>query len=523
MNLTFVDIGQSDGCVIQGALVPRDCRAFWIAWRACQNDDLKKRLSLRKESDGWHVYRRIPLDADPAQPSPPMPYVLRHVSRLLPYQARAVAGLTRAVIDRGIGIDGSDTGLGKSYVALAACRELDLRPGIVCKKAGIAGWSRACAYMGVSPLFIVNWEMARTGNFAYCIRVHHQYEPRWLYHWRMPPGTVLVFDEVHVACNDGTLNNQTWQGHRGTTPCINLSATMADRPVRLSTLFSLLGVCSPQAYRQWLVKRGHFTNMHNELESISTVQDMKAIHHMLYPYYGVRLSYQDRDVRASFPDAVYQVELISLDKMEAAHQNAAYAVMRERVAHFRALGRQADVLTAELRFRQAAELLKAPVLADYARDYVAEGRSVCIFVNFRETLAALAKLLNTRSMIFGDQDRYGLDRERVIADFQGNASRIILCMVDAGGQSIDLHDLAGGHQRISLICPTYNPISLRQVLGRTYRARAKTPPVMKLVYAAGTIEEKVAQTVAAKLDSIDALNRGDLMEPDLFNILGDQP
>jgi hypothetical protein len=43
-------------------------------------------------------------------------------------------------------------------------------------------------------------------------------------------------------------------------------------------------------------------------------------------------------------------------------------------------------------------------------------------------------------------------------------------------------------------------------------------PVLKLVYAAGTIEEKVAQNVNQKLDNISALNDGDLMEPDLFKL-----
>jgi len=38
------------------------------------------------------------------------------------------------------------------------------------------------------------------------------------------------------------------------------------------------------------------------------------------------------------------------------------------------------------------------------------------------------------------------------------------------------------------------------------------------VYAAGTIEEKVAETVNKKLDNIAALNDGDLMEPDLFRL-----
>jgi superfamily II DNA or RNA helicase len=211
--------------------------------------------------------------------------------------------------------------------------------------------------------------------------------------------------------------------------------------------------------------------------------------------------------------------LITMDESLQRTQNRAYTDFVKQAADYKEAGKKhTDSLVAELRYRQSAELLKVPTLAEYAQDYMSEGLSVCIFVNYRATLAALSKVLDTRSLIFGDQDRMKISREDVILDFQSNKSRIILLMSDAGGQSIDLHDLHGGHQRISLICPTYNPITLKQVMGRTHRAKSKTIPIIKLVYSAGTVEEKVAESVAGKLDNIEALNKGDMMEPDIFNI-----
>jgi superfamily II DNA or RNA helicase len=199
-------------------------------------------------------------------------------------------------------------------------------------------------------------------------------------------------------------------------------------------------------------------------------------------------------------------------------QNVAYTKLMEKARQLKEMGKQAELLVADLRYRQHAELLKVRTLAEMAQEYMYEGKSVVIFVNFRETMRYLAEALNTKSLIFGDQERFGIDRDKVVDDFQAGAERIIICMVEAGGQSISLHDTIGGSQRISLICPTYNPISLQQILGRTYRAGSKTIPIMKLVYAAGTVEEKVAETVNRKLDNIAALNDGDLMETDLFHL-----
>jgi superfamily II DNA or RNA helicase len=379
--------------------------------------------------------------------------------------------------------------------------------------------------MGIMPHFVVNWEMARTGNFQPITRTHDEWANKWHYHWPKLKDMLTIFDEVHCASNDSTINNQLWRGMRpdfkNPLPHLALSATLADRPIRLASLFEMLGICNRASYVQWMRSRGSFVNQHQEEESISSVQDMKEINRMLYPRYGTRLSYDDLDVRTFFPECVYQIELVDLGRAEMAATNKAYEKLLAKVNSYKEAGiTQADKLVAALRFRQAAELQKVPILAEYVNDYLSEGLSVIVFVNYRETLAALAQILNTRSLIFGDQESFKLPRQPVIDAFQKNESRLILAMSEAGGQSIDLHDLEGGHRRISLICPTYNPVTLKQVLGRTRRAKSKTTPIMKLFYAAGTVEEKVARAVSLKLDNIEALNKGDMMEPDLFNLLG---
>lgn len=528
MNLTFETIDTLDrsgiACLVQRAAIPTDDnRRFWITWKQVRDHRLKDSVMLRKEGNPlrWYAYRIIP--QDPGLNVGPMPvaYVCRNTRHLLSYQPRAVSAITRSLIDHGSAVDGSSTGLGKTYVGLACCRELNQRPAIICRKAGIAGWMKACRYMDIDPVCIINWESARRG-FRYMHRSQHPFTGRWQYQWNLPRNTMIIYDECHMGANAETQNAGVWLAAATASahPVLSLSATLADRPSRLSNLFQVLGICDPKTFEQWLLRRGHFFNQHNELESLSSVQDMMVIHQALYPRYGARLSYDDPDVREYFPDVVYQVELVSLDNVEARRENDAYGAMIAKVRALRAAGAaHASLLVEEMRYRQAAELLKAPILADYARDYMQEGLSVCIFVNFRETLAALAQMLDTRSLVFGEQDRYHLDRQKVIADFQANRSRVIVCMVNAGGASIDLHDLEGGHQRVSLVCPTYEPIQLMQVLGRTRRAGSRTVPIIKLVYADGTIEEKVARTVASKLDNIEALNKGDLMEPDLFNIL----
>jgi len=537
VNLDFTTLGQveKDGVAYNAQRADvTDNSKFWAAWNYAKKvraeaellnaellPDLSSTVRLTREIINgklrWYATRLAPLDSSLPAGQFRQSFTLRDTRGLLEYQKSIVTYLCNSIVNHGSACDGSDTGIGKTYHALGVCRNLIFRPGIICRKAGVAGWYRACRLMGVVPLFVCNWEQAKGRDFPYCIRTR-SIDESYHYQWRVPDDTLLIYDECHMAAVVGTLNNRLWLSSKGISS-LSLSATFTDRPTRMLSLLWLLGaIKSREEFHGWLSNRGHFVNRYDEMEAVDASADMQEINKLLYPRYGYRISYTDPAVKSYFPEAVYQTEVVSLSDQETARQNALYGETIKKVEHYRTLGQQAEAMVADLRYRQATELLKASAVAELATDFMEQGASVCIFVNFRETLAWFAKHFKTNSLIFGDQDRYKLPRESVIAAFQANKVRLLVAMANAGGQSIDLHDTVGGHPRISLICPTYDPIVLKQVLGRTYRSGAKTVPVMKLVYAAGTIEEKVSEIVNSKLDSISALNEGDLMEPDLFNM-----
>lgn len=523
MNLHFSFVAEAviDGKPynLERAVITDDIsRLFWMKYKMLPPDK-KRLLMVRKEEGVWVVYRyRNPYSIrGPETTVFPTPYVPKSLHHLLPYQPRSVASLVSSLICNNAALDGSDTGLGKTYVGLACCRELSLDPGIVCKKAGIAGWKRACAFFGIKPAFIVNWEYAKSGKLPYVYRTRDEYSGAYHYLWNVPRGVILIFDEVHMANHKGSQNYALHVASKGITS-LNLSATPADRPSRLRGLFHVLGICDLDRFTEYLSERGCFSDpgqLDPEEESLSDEQDMAEFNKTLYPAYGYRLSYSDPDVKKFFPHVVHQVEVVSLDSVKRDRQNRLYQIALSKIEYYQKLGKQAEAMVADLRYRQESELLKADALAELASEYRYEGKSVIIFVNFRETLAYLSVKLDTKDLIYGGQTD---DREKIIEAFQANGISLLLCMVDAGGTSLDLHDLHGGHARVSLVCPTYNPITLKQICGRTHRAGSKSTPIIKLVYAAGTVEEKVAERVNQKMRNINALNSGDLMEPDIFSI-----
>jgi len=63
---------------------------------------------------------------------------------------------------------------------------------------------------------------------------------------------------------------------------------------------------------------------------------------------------------------------------------------------------------------------------------------------------------------------------------------------------------------MSIISPSYSAVLMRQSTGRIWRDSAKSKSIQKIVFASGTVEEKVCESVKQKLENLDTLNDGDL-------------
>jgi superfamily II DNA or RNA helicase len=176
-------------------------------------------------------------------------------------------------------------------------------------------------------------------------------------------------------------------------------------------------------------------------------------------------------------------------------------------------------LVIQLRARQEIELIKVPLFVDMIEEAIEQGFSVAVFINFTETLNALATRLNTNCVFDGKTpDKV---RDKNVELFQVDDQRVILINVQSGGAGLSLHDLNGKYPRMSIISPTYSPVHMRQALGRIWRDDAKTKCVQRIVCVANTIEETVCRNVQQKLDNLDMLNDGDLQYAKNYEIISD--
>lgn len=548
--------------------------AFWIAWKRSADSLKDLGYSVIKNGDGRFVVNRIVDDITNIPAPETVAYEIRDKRHLLPYQP-PIAGLCCAAIHKfGSAIDASDAGIGKTYTALAVAREMDLSPAIICPKTQKEAWRRVCKYFGITPYFIESWEAAKEKKFIHTQLVYGlknvsetweykekgdvNYREELLYQAMLPKikhrpisfrvtgrifeggytiftcvyvhqkktvvdiawtcagkKILLIFDEVHKAKGKTQAAMLVIATVTQKIPFLGLSATIAATPMEMRALGYRLGLHKLSDFKEWIISHGCYQGDFRKWECPDAKDAMLKIHHELFPMHGGRVRIED--LGDAFPETQITADLYEIEGAD--EQNRAYEKLMKEIAilqEARARNAQAAAMTLNLRYRQLSELLKVPLLASLAEEGMENGLSVIIFVNFMETLERLCEMLGTTCCIHGQQTEE--ERNLAIDAFQGNRSRIIVGNIQAGGVGVSLHDIHGGHPRLSLICPTYSATLLKQALGRPHRAGGKSKSLQRLIYAKGTVEEKVCEALVGKLAAISALNDGDLYEPDLLKL-----
>jgi superfamily II DNA or RNA helicase len=435
------------------------------------------------------------------------------------YQLPHIKRLVTAIEREGFAVDASETGTGKTACAMAVAKLLGLWPFIVTPKQVIPPWLRTARMIDI-PLrdgHAVNYEKLRTGKLAageweINDRTKKKVRFKWDEEELRPETTLLIFDECQrlkdfttQSCKMGIAAIEA--GYK----IMALSATAADNPMHMK--FIALGtrmIRRAGDFYGWLMhqgmKKGRFGMFFVGGKPVLT-----RLHAHIFPRYGSRMRISE--LGDKFPETKIISQAYQMD--ESAEIQSVYEEMNREIAQLEAReagdvkGTQAAILTAKLRGRQRAELLKVPTLIDMANDAIERSHSVLLFVNFEATLRALALRLQTNAVIHGGQKEE--DRQSIIDGFNSYEIPLVIANIKAGGVGVDLKGRKGGNMIESYISPTYSGIDLKQVLGRPQRGGGANS-LQYIVWAAGTIEEEACEKVRAKLDRVTLINDGSLDE-----------
>lgn len=566
----------------RSAPITRDIKGdFWKSWHALKSSWMSSGFSISKNDLGdWTINqwltmegtvsagamarakeqqaaeteKFLPPDFDPAG----VTLTTEQAKMLYPYQRQPAIRLKAALMAmmppdgsatdkqllqglNGNALDASDTGTGKTIVALVVCAELGLKPCVIGPKAVIIAWQRAAKMLNVALGWVINYDKLRTGKSglgrwkgtgrfaAYRDPVTFKTVSKEIMEFEFTylPGNgrhILVFDEVQKCKSPDTKQGQILRdaalaGHK----ILGLSATAAKDPTEMRNLGAALGLHdgSAHGFAQFCKYYGCFEETYGWRFDWKAKKRLEELHRAIFPLRGQRIKVSEVP---DFPETS-----ITADALDTGHTDkikAAYDEMDRKLADAAmksAREKGSATLAAIMAARVASEAAKLDLFEDLAKEALDEGRSPLLFLNFREHIAILAERFKTKSIIWGTEvvrDGDGWkdgraqsadERQRVIDDFQHDRTRIVLVSLQAGGAGISLHDQFNGNfPRSAFISPSYSAIDLKQALGRAHRAGAKTKSFQRIVFAAGTIEEEICASMRIKLANIETINDGAL-------------
>lgn len=412
-----------------------------------------------------------------------------------------------------------------TYTACAVARDLGYNIVVVCPKAVIKSWNKVIRKhfkMGDKCLGIINYEKLKTGkkDNAIASYVLSRSSKRNVFTWKLPKKTLIVWDESQKLKNYKTKNAKMCvQAIKEGYPMLFCSATNATNPLEMRAVGQALKMFkgSAKSYYDWARAHGAYDGTWG-LEFNNDPAVLKKLHKDIFEKRGIRLR---RDTIPNFPASEIISEVYNMDEEDAKRINEIHEEMEAELKRLEKIkkGDGQSELVIQLRARQQIELIKVPLFVEMVEDALEQGFSIAVFINFTDTLIALATRLGTKCIFDGKTpDKV---RDQNVEDFQDDKERVILVNVQSGGAGLNLHDLTGKFPRMSLISPTYSPVFMRQALGRIWRDDAKTKSIQKIVCVANTVEENVCRNVQLKLDNLDMLNDGDLTYAKNYEIISD--
>ena len=427
----------------------------------------------------------------------------------------------------GFAFDASPTGTGKTYCASWIAKNYGSSVVVICPKSVQKNWFDTLKSFGIDNPIVMTFERLVRGNTNYYTYDMSVYLNRTNW-WKslgitvnFPNNSLVILDEVHKCKGQKSLSGECLvaiknAGHK----LLMLSASAATNVTEMKAFGYVTLIHSGYGFYDFCKDNGVAFNRFGlgtwDANLQKCKEGMVRIHNTLFNTLGCANRMNRKDFGNIFPDNQVVADGFDLGsntaKLQSVYNEMEYELMNLDESSMEYSEHHFAII---MKARRQSEILKVPAMVSWIEDMYDEGVSPVVFINFRETLEAIEKRLDSAkysgkiAKIVGGQTQKQRDNE--IEQFQSDTKRICLVMVAAGSASVSLHDLNGNYPRHTLINPSYSAINTLQALGRCHRANGKTPVVQRFFFANGVeIEEKMRKRVNLRLTNLDSLNDGDL-------------
>lgn len=438
--------------------------------------------------------------------------------RPYPWQVPIIERQTAALRSRRFCLNACCTGAGKTVLALQSAKDLHAPTLVVTPLVAHAQWRDTAEAMGCSGLILDVINIEKVSSSKKC---------RWYSEgkgWSVPEGTLVVLDECHRGTSGpdskATMAFAQLRAYRGVM-LLALSATAMVSPLqgRLIGFWAGLHGFGRNSFYSWCNAHGC------GMDSIGWGRNRRQIYRFTTNVNAARghMARIRRDIGDAFislgPKEIpgFPAETVEIERIDlsARDQRKLEELKRRMPPEYLDFGKvdeegEPDSMVVALRLRQQAEFLKSWAMADEAVAHVMQGKSVAVFLNFRGPRFVLEERLREAGVpfvsIYGGQDK--AEREEGIARFQRNEAYVAVCMMQAAGCAVSLHDRLHERSRVALISPGYDASQVKQSLGRTRRVGGTQ--AHQVFCLCNGIEDRVYKTLQRKIAALDSLNDGDL-------------
>lgn len=411
---------------------------------------------------------------------------------LRPYQVAHFRHLAQVLLKNGAALDASDTGVGKTYVAMALAKLMEVTPFVLGPKGVEGEWKRAGEVLQ-HPVNFLNYEKAirpkyELGELKPCGKGSF-----WVWHRTF---NLLIFDEVHKCGGSTSATGKLLRSARKASPhVLALSATAADDPRQMKGLCIATGICKNSEDFFWWLKKHGISEVGFGTEFTGDNKDMERIHRQIFPARGARMR---RALIPDFPKTEIDV-LVLPTVMDRAVEELA------EMPETPSAERTALLQSIEL---GAVELL----FADKIPDAVLNGFKVALFLNYTASIDDALKRAGKNKLKANIFDgRNGDIRSVHQQDFRDNKLDLIIVQCMAGGAGLSLHDEITQVPRRTFILPPEQGRLLKQIFGRVHRDSGGFS-YQSVVTVEGTPQQKTMERGREKLQRIDSLNDAEISE-----------